>query len=139
MIPPWPAIVAPKSLTPRSRLIEDITSPPKKPIRQETNARSAACHQANGVIHQRPAPTAVAVSTPPIKPSQVLLGDTDGATGCLPRVLPHTYWNTSESWTTTTKNSMSNAPSGPPEPRAEPSAMLRPSDIMIGSCIVAGM
>src|SRR5699024_7521103 len=121
MMPPCPAMVAPKSLTPRSRLIDDITRPPKKPIRHETKASSAACHQTNGVIHHSPAPMAVAVSTPPISPSHVLFGDTDGATGCLPRVLPHTYWKTSDSCTTTTRNNMSSAPSAPPPPRADPS------------------
>src|SRR5699024_2935030 len=126
MMPPCPAIVAPKSLTPRSRLIDDITSPPKKPIRHDTKASRAVCHQVKGVIHHSPAPMAVAVSTPPMSPSQVLFGDTDGATACLPKVLPHTYWKTSDSCTTTTKNSINRAPSAPPLPRAEPSAASRP-------------
>jgi hypothetical protein len=49
-MPPWPSIRLPQSLTPRSRLIADITRPPKKPITQIASAISAACHGANGVI-----------------------------------------------------------------------------------------
>src|SRR5699024_8959766 len=45
MMPPWPGMVAPKSLTPRSRLIELITRPPANPSTHEMNANAAACHQ----------------------------------------------------------------------------------------------
>ena len=37
-MPPWPPIIVPQSLTPRSRLIADMTSPPKKPIAQIASA-----------------------------------------------------------------------------------------------------
>jgi hypothetical protein len=41
-MPPWPAMSAPKSLTPRSRLIAEATSPPAKPNRQIAKAKRAA-------------------------------------------------------------------------------------------------
>src|SRR5690625_1929603 len=89
-MPPCPGIVDPKSFTPRSRLIELKTSPPAKPRRQETKARAAACSGVNGVIHHRAAPIPVALTIPPMKPSQVLLGLTFGATAWRPSVLPQT-------------------------------------------------
>ena len=81
----------------------------------------------------------MAVRTPPTKPSQVLFGDTDGAIGRRPRVLPHTYWNTSEPCTTSSRNSSSRAPASPPDPGALPSATCRPCSMATGSCSTAGM
>src|SRR5258708_7743608 len=78
-IPPWPSIRLPQSFTPRSRLIADITSPPRKPMIVINRDIAAACHTLNGVSHHRPAPSAVAVRTPPTKPSTVFDGDTTGA------------------------------------------------------------
>lgn len=48
-MPPWPSIIEPQSFTPRSRLMADITSPPKKPMRQMVSDISAACHGLKGV------------------------------------------------------------------------------------------
>lgn len=48
-MPPWPSIMVPQSWTPRSRLMADITSPPKKPIMQTVNTISAACPGLKGV------------------------------------------------------------------------------------------
>src|SRR6185503_19720618 len=48
-MPPCPSIMVPQSLTPRSRLIADITSPPRKPINAITSAIAAASHTVNGV------------------------------------------------------------------------------------------
>jgi predicted ATPase/DNA-binding SARP family transcriptional activator len=42
--PPCPSIIDPQSLTPRSRLIAEVTKPPKKPIRQLTKASGTAPH-----------------------------------------------------------------------------------------------
>ena len=77
---------------------------------QIAKAKPAAWSGVNGVAHHRPAPMAVAVATPPTKPSTVLLGLTAGAILWRPRSLPQTYWKTSESWTTSTRKSRSLAP-----------------------------
>ena len=106
-MPPWPSISWPQSLTPRSRLIADITSPPKKPIRLITSAMAAACQGENGVIHQSAAPIAVALKTPPTKPSTVLEGDSSGAILRRPRSLPQTYCSTSLDCTTSTRKAIS--------------------------------
>src|ERR1051325_7737029 len=87
--PPCPSIAEPQSFTPRSRLIADIVRPPANPIMQITKAMIVACHQLKGVAHQSAPPSAVAVSTPPMKPSHVLLGLMTGAILCLPRRSPH--------------------------------------------------
>ncbi|MNC31415.1 hypothetical protein D3C75_797340 [compost metagenome] len=94
-MPPWPSIMCPQSFTPRSRLMADITRPPKKPSKVTTRAISAACQKLNGVIQNRLAPTRVASATPPAKPSTVFDGDSSGAIGRLPNSLPHTYCSTS--------------------------------------------
>jgi len=73
-MPPWPSMIAPKSFTPTSRLIALITRPPAKPSRAITRDIPAASSGVNGVAHQSAAPSAVDVSTPPRKPSQVLVG-----------------------------------------------------------------
>src|SRR5699024_2431990 len=138
MMPPWPGIVEPKSSTPRSRLMELMTSPPAKPSRQETKASPAACSGLNGVSHHRAAPIPVALNTPPMNPSQVLLGLTLGATGCLRSVLPHTYCRTSLICTTRTKKSNSFAPAGPAELTRAPWAPSRPSAIAVGRCRIEG-
>src|SRR6476646_1676618 len=88
-MPPWPSMELPKSLTPRSRLIADMVSPPAKPMRAMANDISMACNGENGVIHQSPVPSATAVATPPTKPSHVLLGEMAGAILRLPSSLPH--------------------------------------------------
>jgi len=74
-MPPWPSIIWPQSFTPRSRLMADITRPPKKPIRFMINDMTAACQGENGVIHHRAVPTSVALNTPPTRPSSVLEGE----------------------------------------------------------------
>ena len=106
-MPPWPSIMWPQSFTPRSRLIADITRPPKKPIRQMTRATSAASFGVNGVMPCSAAPRAVALATPPIRPSQVFDGDSEGATLCLPSSLPQTYCSTSLPCTTMTMKAIS--------------------------------
>ena len=85
---------------PRSRLIADSTNPPKKPITQTQKDRPAACHAVNGVNTCRAAPRAVALSTPPIRPSQVFDGDSVGDSLCRPSSFPQTYCNTSLPCTT---------------------------------------
>jgi hypothetical protein len=50
-------------LVPRSRLIADITSPPKKPIVLMTSAISAACHGQRRDQNSA-APSVVALATP---------------------------------------------------------------------------
>ena len=75
-ISPWPSTGRPQSFTPRSRLMADITSPPTKPIDATNSDIAAACQKLNGVIHHRPAPSAVAHATPPTSPSTVFDGDT---------------------------------------------------------------
>ena len=45
----WPGIDWPQSFTPRSRLIADMTSPPRKPMTFATSAMPAACKGVNGV------------------------------------------------------------------------------------------
>ena len=107
MNPPWPAIRWPQSLTPLSRLIADITRPPKKPISAITSDSPNACHGVNGVIHHRLAPSTEADSTPPRKPSQVFDGDSLGAILVRPNILPKTYCSTSDDWTTTTRKAIS--------------------------------
>src|SRR6266487_6387888 len=79
MTPPCPSIIAPKSFTPRSRLMADMTNPPANPINVIASAMPADCQGVNGVAHHRPAPSNVAVAMPPTKPSQVLFGLTCGA------------------------------------------------------------
>ena len=71
------------------------------------SAMSADCHGLNGVIHQRPAPIAVALATPPMSPSRVFDGETSGAILCLPKSFPQMYCSTSLDWTTSTRNTMS--------------------------------
>ena len=97
----------PQSLMPRSRLIADITRPPQKPIRLTASDMPNACHGVNGVSHHRAAPSALADSTPPMKPSTVLDGDSFGAIRRLPISLPQMYCNTSEDCTTITRNANS--------------------------------
>src|SRR5690606_17295004 len=106
-MPPCPSIMWPQSLTPRSRLIADITSPPKKPIRLTTRASSAACQGVNGVIHHSAAPRAEADATPPTNPSTVFDGDSLGAIRRRPQSLPQTYCSTSEDCTTITRKAIS--------------------------------
>src|SRR5690606_24821374 len=100
--------MVPQSFTPRSRLIADITSPPKNPIRQIIKAMSAACSMLNGGAQDSSAPTSVALAMPPIRPSQGFDGDRDGATLCLPNSLPQTYCNTSLPCTTITRKAINN-------------------------------
>ncbi|MNT58681.1 hypothetical protein D3C72_1961340 [compost metagenome] len=105
-------------------MIADITSPPKKPISAITSAIAPACHGENGVIHHSAAPSAVALATPPTKPSTVLDGDSSGAILRLPHSLPHTYCSTSLPCTTITRKAIS--------------SRLRPSKPGIGSVSSAG-
>ncbi|MNN00107.1 hypothetical protein D3C81_1126900 [compost metagenome] len=97
----------PQSFTPRSRLMADITRPPKKPSRVTTRATKAACQKLNGVIQNRLAPTRVARAMPPAKPSTVFDGDSCGAILRLPSSLPQTYCSTSLICTTSTSQAIS--------------------------------
>ena len=123
-MPPCPSIMCPQSFTPRSRLIADITSPPKKPMTFTVSAISAACQKVNGVIQNSVAPISVASATPPSNPSSVLDGDSRGATLRLPNSLPHTYCSTSEICTTRISQAIN--------------SRLRPSNPGISSVIRAG-
>src|SRR6185437_1109441 len=78
-IPPWPSIVLPKSFTPRSRLMADMVSPPANPMSASASDMPRATSGGNGVIDHNAVPRATAVATPPMKPSQVLLGEMAGA------------------------------------------------------------
>src|SRR6266481_138065 len=108
-MPPWPSIIWPQSLTPRSRLIADITRPPQNPIRLITSAMIAACHGENGVIHQSAAPSKVALAIPPTRPSTVFDGDRLGAIWRWPSSLPQTYCSTSLDCTTRIKKAISSS------------------------------
>jgi hypothetical protein len=103
------SIMWPQSLTPRSRLIADITRPPKKPMSVTTSAMPPATSGVKGVIHHSAAPIAEADSTPPAKPSTVLDGDSSGATRVRPNSLPHTYCSTSLICTMNTRKHSSSA------------------------------
>ena len=50
--------------------------------------RAAPAHQGPPSPHRQPAPAPTAAIMDPMKPSQDFLGDTRGAMGCLPRVMP---------------------------------------------------
>ena len=52
----------------------DMTNPPAKPINVMAKDMPADCQGVNGVAHHNLAPKAVAVTTPPMNPSHVLLG-----------------------------------------------------------------
>src|SRR5579871_1421987 len=112
-MPPCPSIRCPQSFTPRSRLIADITSPPKNPVIVIRNENNAACQGRNGVIHHNPVPSAVADNMPPTKPSSVFDGETWGAILCLPVNFPHTYCSTSLDCTTRIRKTTSIAGSDP--------------------------
>src|ERR1035438_2816072 len=112
-MPPCPSIRCPQSFTPRSRLMADITSPPRKPVIVIRKENAAACQGWKGVIHHRAVPNAVADTTPPKKPSTVFDGDTFGAILCRPASLPQTYCSTSLDWATRITNTISIAGSQP--------------------------
>ena len=97
----------PQSFTPRSRLIADITKPPKKPRMLIISAISNACQKEKGVIHHSPPPISVASATPPTKPSRVFDGDRFGAILRSPKSLPQTYCSTSDNCTTITRKAIS--------------------------------
>src|SRR5690349_13794101 len=99
-MPPCPSIIVPQSLTPRSRLIADITRPPRNPASVIISETAAAWRNENGVTHHRLAPSSVALATPPANPSSVFDGDTCGAILIRPASFPHTYWSTSLDCTT---------------------------------------
>ena len=48
--------MVPQSFTPRSRLIADITRPPRKPIMQIARDTNADCHGVKGVIQDSAVP-----------------------------------------------------------------------------------
>ena len=77
---PWPAMVAPKSLTPASRLIADMMIPPMNPMLEIPSDKKAASRIVIGVIHHSAVPIPAAEMMPPMSPSQVLCGLICGAT-----------------------------------------------------------
>ena len=66
----------------------EITKPPQKPIITINVAIPALCSGVNGVIHHMAEPINIMLNPPPIRPSNVLLGLTKGATLVLPNKLP---------------------------------------------------
>ena len=52
--------------------------------------KAAFSGEPQGVIHHNAAPNAVALATPPTRPSRVLDGDSRGAICVFPISLPHT-------------------------------------------------
>ncbi|MNL56550.1 hypothetical protein D3C87_1800520 [compost metagenome] len=102
-MPPWPSIMWPQSLMPRSRLIADMTIPPAKPSRLISTAINSDCQKVKGVMKHKKPPIKDARATPPTKPSTVFDGDRLGAILRLPKSLPHTYCSTSDSCTTITR------------------------------------
>jgi len=84
------------SLDARSRFTADITNPPANPIRITTKDIAAAASGEKGVTLYSAAPTSVAETTPPARPSHVLLGLTRGAISGDLTFSPHVLENVAQ-------------------------------------------
>ena len=82
----------------------DITSPPKKPIRQIRRPNKAAWAWVKGVIGASSAASAVAEVMPPTVPDTVFEGESAGMIFGPPISLPQMYCSTSEACTTAIRN-----------------------------------
>lgn len=70
--------------------MEDITCPPKKPMRQISTDMAPACTGVKGAIHHKTLPSAEAHAPPPIRPSHVFERDRLGAILFRPNSFPQT-------------------------------------------------
>jgi hypothetical protein len=74
----------------RSRLMADMTIPPKKPKNAIRNALAPVCHGVKGIgmMQHNEAPSAVLEANPPARPAIVLDGEMDGNMARRPNSLP---------------------------------------------------
>jgi len=91
--PPWPGKISPESFTRAMRLSHDSNKSPKSPSRQMMSVNPMMNHHGliASISHMTHNTPIHAKRYPPINPSQLLCGLTEGMIKCLPIKLPTRY------------------------------------------------